>query len=419
MITCTKYQKSIIVLASFVILVIVSSNGGRSKKQGTNPKVNLFDLNQVEKMENAINKIEFELKKKRFAIEKLKFGIEKKKKENEKLDMTNEKDKKLFEKAKIEIEKLEREISEIEKEKNDQEKELEKVKRNYNIIKDIVTDEGKIDVVFTWAGIKKTMSSRNRYNYELQFSLRSVHKYMPWVNKIYTIDQPRQRLPVLDQRGILWQVVAGLHQIAGLTNKFILFDDDMFINQPLTPDYFFTENDLPRVFQFSRRMQIYQNNTEFTDIQRPKYKFAKYTHLPTPMRRDFIVRFHQDYPEYLELVQSHYKRRYKALSEEFSMIYYEYFREKDWMLQEPLSKGKFYQISHKHPTDITQQFNRIYIKLTTKDINAFNCNDDFSSNQEIYSKQKKVLWNFYNKLYPETPDYEIPNPDHEKYSEFF
>ncbi|KAJ6233495.1 hypothetical protein M0813_29801 [Anaeramoeba flamelloides] len=62
---------------------------------------------------------------------------------------------------------------------------------------------------------------------------------------------------------------------------------------------------------------LYQNNTEFTDIQRPKYKFAKYTHLPAPMRRDFIVRFHQDYPEYLELVQSHYKRRYKALSEEF------------------------------------------------------------------------------------------------------
>ncbi|KAJ6233496.1 hypothetical protein M0813_29802 [Anaeramoeba flamelloides] len=182
MITCTKYQKSIIVLASFVILVIVSSNGGWSKKQGTNPK-------------------------------------------------------------------------------------------------DIVTDEGKIDVVFTWAGIKKTMSSRNWYNYELQFSLRSVHKYMAWVNKIYILINPDKDYPywikeeysckviVYDRCQLInnpdhcptnnnFAVVAGLHQIAGLTNKFILFDDDMFINQPLTPDYFFTENDLPRVFQFSRRMQI-------------------------------------------------------------------------------------------------------------------------------------------------------------------
>eukprot|EP01155_Anaeramoeba_flamelloides_P051757 Anaeramoba_flamelloidesc42522_g1_i7.p1 GENE.c42522_g1_i7~~c42522_g1_i7.p1 ORF type:complete len:613 (-),score=157.93 c42522_g1_i7:420-2258(-) len=120
----------------------------------------------------------------------------------------------------------------------------------------------KIDVVFTWAGIIKTMNNRNRYNYELQFSLRAVHKYLPWVNKIYVLinsdtDYPywinkekSGKVVVYDRCKIIekpehcptlntFAVFSALEKIEGLSNKFILIDDDVFINQPLTPDFFF------------------------------------------------------------------------------------------------------------------------------------------------------------------------------------
>ncbi|KAJ3429768.1 hypothetical protein M0812_25128 [Anaeramoeba flamelloides] len=434
-----NYHKPIIVLTIFVILMIVlSSRSNLNNIQVKNQKVHLYDHKEIERLENAINKKEFELEKKRFAIEKLKFGIEKKKKENEYLDMTNEKEKKQSEETKQDIKELENEISAIEKEKKVREEEIDKEKKYYRMIKDIVTDKGKIDLVYSWAGIVKTMNNRNRYNYELQFSLRAAHKYLPWLNKIYILinsdtdypywinEENSGKIIVYDRCQLIdnpkhcptfntFAVFAGLHKIEGLSKRFILIDDDVFINQLLTPDYFFTKNDLPRVYQKHKRMQIYKNNSEFQNIKRPDYKFAKYSHLPKPMRRDFIVKFQEEYKEYAELVQSH-KTRYQIVSEEFSMIYYEYFFERGWLLAEPKRKGKFYQIPFDHEADITKEFNKVYKDLTTKNIKTFNCNDDFSKQKAIYYKQKKVLWNFFNKLYPEAPDYEYPNPEHENFS---
>ncbi|KAJ3425988.1 hypothetical protein M0812_28435 [Anaeramoeba flamelloides] len=434
------YQKSIFVITLFVVLVIVfSSKRYGKKKQIENQQVELYDHMEAERLENAIHKKELDLEKKRSVIEQLKFKVKKKETENEKLDLSNEKEKKQYEKTKQEIKELENEIEEKQKEKKTQEKEIEKEKKYYHIIKDIVTDEGNIDLVFTWGGIIKTMNNRNRYNYELQFSLRAVHKYLPWANKIYILinsntdypywikEENSGKIVVYDRCQLIdnpshcptrntFAVFAGLHKIEGLSKKFILIDDDVFINQPLSQDYFFTKSNLPRVYQNHHRMEIYKNNAEFRNLKRPDYKFAMFSHLPKPMRRDFILKFQEEYKEYAELVQSHYKNRYKTLSEEFSMIYYEYFSERDWLLDEPMYKGKFYQIPHKHPTDITEEFDKIFKDLTTKDIYTFNCNDDYSSNPVIYRNQRKVLWKFYNRLYPEVPDYELPNPDHEKFS---
>ncbi|KAJ3426245.1 hypothetical protein M0812_28697 [Anaeramoeba flamelloides] len=340
-----------------------------------------------------------------------------------------------------EKEKFGKEKEKFEKEKEEfQDKKQQFIEENedFDYAEDPEEEKEKIDVVFTWGGIVKDMNIRNRYNYELQFSLRAVHKYLPWVNKIYVLvnsdtDYPYWinkeapgKIIVYDRCTIIenpdhcptsnsFAVFSALHKVEGLADKFILIDDDVFINQPLTPDYFFTEEGFPRVYQTHKKMQIYQDDREFTDIKRPKYKYTRFSHLPKPMRKDLIIKFHAEYPDYAKLVQSH-KKRYKKLSEEFSMIYYEYFFEMKWLKAEDKSKAKFYQIPHKHTADITKEFEDIYKELIDKHINTFNCNDDYSTNKETYLKQRKVLWDFYMKLYPETPDYEIPNPDHEKYS---
>ncbi|KAJ6245673.1 hypothetical protein M0813_20093 [Anaeramoeba flamelloides] len=325
-----------------------------------------------------------------------------------------------------------------EKESEEKKKKIELEKEFLEIRKEILNDEGKIDLVYTWGGVTKSMSIRNRYNYELQYSLRSVDKYLPWVNKIYILinsdtDYPYwlkkqeklEKIVIVDRCTLIknpdhcptrntFAVFSAVHKVKGLSKKFVLIDDDVFINQPLTPDYFFSEDGLPKILQARHRRTIYKED-DFSDRNYPVYKWEDSSHLPKPMRRDFILKFHEKYPTYAEFVQSH-KTRYKALSEEFSMILHEFFHEEGLMIEESPSKAKKYQIPFSHPEEITQEFDNIYKDLTTQDWKVFNCNDDFSTKPEVYKEQRKVLFRFYNRLFPEVPDFEIPNPDHEKYS---
>lgn len=128
----------------------------------------------------------------------------------------------------------------------------------------------KIDVVFTWVDgsdpewLKKKNSAclgverlseksfdKSRWDNkdELKYALRSIHKNMSWVNKIYIVtdsqkplwlneDHPRismishgsifpdgSVLPVFNSRAI----ETCLHKIPGLSEIFIYFNDDMFI----------------------------------------------------------------------------------------------------------------------------------------------------------------------------------------------
>lgn len=93
---------------------------------------------------------------------------------------------------------------------------------------------------------------------ELKYSLRSAQKYLPWVRHIYVVtnDQvpawlntehpkltvvdhteiiPRKYLPVFNSNAI----EVPLYKIPGLSEHFIYSNDDMFINRPLTKDFFF------------------------------------------------------------------------------------------------------------------------------------------------------------------------------------
>ena len=42
-----------------------------------------------------------------------------------------------------------------------------------------------IDVVYTWAGEQKSSDERLSYNNELKYSIRSVLKNAPWINRIF------------------------------------------------------------------------------------------------------------------------------------------------------------------------------------------------------------------------------------------
>lgn len=110
--------------------------------------------------------------------------------------------------------------------------------------------------------------SDNRYrdSEELRYSLRSIVKYAPWVRHIYlvtdnqlpywlnletgkltvvsheTIFQNRSHLPVFSSPAI----EANLHNIPGLSDYFIYFNDDVFLGAPALPEDFISLSGLQR-----------------------------------------------------------------------------------------------------------------------------------------------------------------------------
>lgn len=91
-----------------------------------------------------------------------------------------------------------------------------------------------------------------------QYWFRAVERYAPWVNKIYLITNgkfpdwinkdnpklvlvkhedyiPKEYLPTFNSCAIELH----MHRIKGLSEHFVYFNDDMFINAPVSPDYYF------------------------------------------------------------------------------------------------------------------------------------------------------------------------------------
>lgn len=103
-------------------------------------------------------------------------------------------------------------------------------------------------------------SSRFQDNSELQYSIRSIERFAPWVRKIYIVtngqipswinlDHPRlqivphsdiflntSHLPVFSSPAI----EANLHRIPGLSKKFIYLNDDVMFGTPIWPEDFYT-----------------------------------------------------------------------------------------------------------------------------------------------------------------------------------
>jgi hypothetical protein len=148
-----------------------------------------------------------------------------------------------------------------------------------------------IDVVYTWvdgddpawqqrkvehmerlglAAPKKDTSlgtSRFRTHDELRYSLRSLEQFAPWVRHIYLVtdnqtpewlDTTAPGLTVVDHAQILepeqrpcfnsHAISARLHRIPGLSDRYLLFNDDVLLGRPVDPRLFFDSNGSARYF---------------------------------------------------------------------------------------------------------------------------------------------------------------------------
>ncbi|CAG9768062.1 unnamed protein product [Ceutorhynchus assimilis] len=138
-----------------------------------------------------------------------------------------------------------------------------------------------IDVVYTWVNGSdpsfieelnehldgrggKVDSSQQRYEdkNELRFSLRSLEKFAPWINHVYIVTNGQipywlnldnDKISVVPHNAIFKDknnlpsfsspaIESNLHRIPGVSKRFIYFNDDIFIGQPMYLEDFYVAN---------------------------------------------------------------------------------------------------------------------------------------------------------------------------------
>ena len=108
-----------------------------------------------------------------------------------------------------------------------------------------------------------TGGSRRYADYEqLRYSLRSLEKYAPWVRRVflvtsgqipYWLDLDNPRLEIVTHRQIFEEgdlptfsspaIESNLHRIPGLSQRFLYFNDDVFLGKEVWPEDFYTEHE--------------------------------------------------------------------------------------------------------------------------------------------------------------------------------
>lgn len=162
-----------------------------------------------------------------------------------------------------------------------------------------------IDFVYTWVdeydperdyykeleGLERENENNLPYRFnqkeELRYSLRSIMKYMNWVNNIYIVVKdgqcpnfinfnhpriklvnhsefiPKEYLPTFNCNTIEHY----LHKIPGLSDRYIYFNDDIMVNTYTTPEMFFDKNGLPKVNKADYYGNVYYSNKEGYDYK--------------------------------------------------------------------------------------------------------------------------------------------------------
>lgn len=174
----------------------------------------------------------------------------------------------------------------------------------------------KIDLVYCWCDGNEPafMDRKNHYlslekrdmdmdcigelrfwdNNELLYSLRSIEKNLPWIHHIYIVtdrqvpswlntDNPK--ITVVDHKDIMPReliptfaattIERYIVNIEGLAEKFLYSNDDLFINKPLTPEFFFS-GDRPKVYL--KYFERFHTISDMADFEK------KYTHVATWMQ---------------------------------------------------------------------------------------------------------------------------------------
>jgi hypothetical protein len=222
--------------------------------------------------------------------------------------------------------------------------EEEKILIEHDLAMESIIDVGfPIDVVYTWVDsndpvwsmkknqyIKKNESLLGNYatdiarfsnHNELFYSIKSVEKNLPWVNRIYIVTdkqipdwydaEKNNKIKIIDHTDIINKkylptfnshvIEANLHKIEGLSEHFVYFNDDVFVARKLPPGHFFKSNGLASLFISAKSLRKmlsrgYETPTlsasmRSAELLNKKYKFkpdVPLVHTYVPLRKSMF-----------------------------------------------------------------------------------------------------------------------------------
>ena len=164
---------------------------------------------------------------------------------------------------------------------------------------------------------------------ELRASMRSLEMYAPWIRHIYLVtddqcpawlDAQHGRVIVVDHTEIFADpdvlptysshaIGSQIHRIPGLSEHYLVINDDVMFNSPVTPyDFFTPTGQLKIAFSRSRRPDITReqqspleqartNSAELIERDFGRRASELFAHVPIPQRRDIATEVAERYAQ--------------------------------------------------------------------------------------------------------------------------
>jgi hypothetical protein len=226
-------------------------------------------------------------------------------------------------------------------------------------LKEVKKDSGPIDIVYTWVddqdpvwqtakqnilasySVAATPDAKSKTRFrnrdELKYSLRSVLANASFVNHIYIVTfghkpswlKEHPKITVVDHKKIFKNpaylptfnsqaIEANLHRIPNLKERFIYFNDDVFLGRKLGERDFFSQHGKIKLFcvggntprgvvqpQDIAHTASWKNTNQFLDTHFGVQPRQYLGHAPFALRKSLMKKFEELFPQLMDKVSSH------------------------------------------------------------------------------------------------------------------
>ena len=291
-----------------------------------------------------------------------------------------------------------------------------------------------IDVVYTWKGEEVTNDIRTSYNNELQYSLRSIDLYAPWVNKIYILMNNKKQPSWIKENGkiIIFEhtdtfpntsylpntnsnaIETTIVNIPGLSEHYIYFNDDIFLGNNVKYTDFFTYDGKAIVDKYVLETSpiLIDENNNINNINYPPSTGKMYKHIPIPQVKSSVQEFYEEYSEYIHWVRMTKNRNNKgfdicesnSLNSPCQQIHYP-------ICKYMYSKNKAILTDNDDPNKVIYIANKYYNLETTLNRIViikpkFFCINDNQIDVSKREETRNTILQFFEVYFPNKPEFE-------------
>lgn len=293
-----------------------------------------------------------------------------------------------------------------------------------------------------------------------KYWFRSIEKYAPWVNKVYLVTNGKNpdwinpncpKLVLVNHKEIIHEkylptfnantIELNVHRIPGLSEHFVYFNDDFYLNAPITPDYYFKEGlpcDDNSEFLSNRPQYVPRNPfniriIEYCDVAlinyhfrrkevvkaSPRRWFGKHLGLKGILRNVFLyrqgvfqyfVRRHNEQP-FLKSVFEEAWTKEKTMLEESCTRFREHTNLNDYFMRYwQFATNKFYPINFNSGLFFVMKkanLDNIQKTLNNSKILSLCLNDSPTMPEEEYDEVNAFIKKEFENKFPNKSSYEI------------